>query len=155
MFAGLITVLLCVISFHKGMTKAIGDLVAWIVALLVIALIAVIYVSAKGEEVKFTVAGVIILLLVGMIYGLIHFVFKTIKMIAKLPVFCLLDHLLGLAVGLAESIILLWAVYLIGAVGLLGSVGEMVYQDTANSQILSFLSRYNYLAEVVLNVIAG
>lgn len=145
----LVTLLLCIQGYKKGMTKVLSNLVAWIVALLVICLIVVIYVSFKIKDVKVSAVSIIILLLTGFIYGIIHFVFKSIRMIARLPMLRLLDQLLGLVVGLAEGVILIWAVYILKEAGLLGNFGVIIDQDMANSQLLSLLYHYNYLVKLI------
>ena len=153
--AGVITLLLCIICFREGMTKVLGGLIAWIVAILVITLIVIIYLGFKSENIKLSVVTIIALILVGFIYGIIHFVVKSIRMIAKLPVLHLLDQLLGLAVGVAEGIILVWVLYIVNEAGLLGSFGEIISRDMANSQILSLLYDYNYLLKLIHMIKVG
>ncbi|MBQ9990847.1 MAG: CvpA family protein [Lachnospiraceae bacterium] len=150
--AGFVTLLLCILCFREGMTKVLGSLIAWIVAILVITLLVIIYLGFKNENIKLTVVMIIALVLVGFIYGIIHFVVRSIRMIAKLPVFRLLDQLLGLAVGVAEGIILIWLLFVINEAGLLGEFGEIISRDTASSQILSTLYEYNYLVKLILMV---
>ncbi|MCI5585476.1 MAG: CvpA family protein [Lachnospiraceae bacterium] len=145
----LILILFCLRGCHRGMTKEISGLIAWAVTLFVISLIIMLYSSLKTSETRNTIYSIIILVLIGFIYGVVRFILKSAKFISKLPVFHLLDQLLGVAVGLGEGILIIWLLYVLNGAGLFGSFGSIIYQDTANSVILSLLYEYNYLAKVI------
>ena len=135
---------------RKGMSKEITGLVAWAVTLFVISLIIMLYSSLRDNETRNTIYSIIILILIGLIYGIVHLLLKSIKAISKLPVFHLLDQILGLVVGLAEGIVIVWLLYVLCEAGLFGDFAGMIHQDTANSLVLSWLYKYNYLAKWIV-----
>lgn len=146
---GAITFLLCVTGYRKGMTKVISSLLGWIVAILVITLLGVIYLSIKSENIKLSVVMVTALILISMIYGVVNFLVKLVRLIAKLPVLHFFDRLLGILVGIAEGIVFTWIIYLVNGAGLLGEFGQIILQDTEKSQLLSWLYEYNYLLRLM------
>ncbi|MGN0305642.1 MAG: CvpA family protein [Lachnospiraceae bacterium] len=144
-----ILVICAVRGCRKGMTKEITGLVAWAVTLLVISLIIMLYSSLRDNETGNTIYSIVILILIGLIYGVVRLLLKSVKAISKLPIFHLLDQLLGIVVGLGEGILIVWLLYVLSRAGLLGSLGEIIDQDTANSLVLSWMYKYNYLAKLV------
>lgn len=132
------------------MTKEITGLVAWAVTLFVISLIIMLYSSLRDNETRNTIYSIVILILIGLIYGVVRLLLKSVKAISKLPIFHLLDQLLGIVVGLGEGILIVWLLYVLSQAGLLGSLGEIIDQDTANSLVLSWLYKYNYLAKWIV-----
>ncbi len=149
----LILVFLIMISalvhgFKRGMTKEIASLIAWAVTLFVMSLVIMLYTSFHTNENKNMIFTIIILVIVASVYSVIRFFFKPVKIIAKLPVFRFLDQLLGIFVGLAEGFLIVWLIYILNESGILGQFGEMIRTDTARSEILSFIYKYNYLVKI-------
>jgi len=145
----LLLVSFCLRGYRRGMTKEISGLIAWAVTLFVISLIIMLYSSLRTNETRNTIYSVIILVLIGFVYGIVRFVLKSVKLLSKLPVFHLLDRILGLAVGLGEGVLIVWLVYVLAGAGFFGGLGSVIYQDTANSTILFWLYKYNYLAKII------
>lgn len=149
----LILVITILHGFRKGMTKEIAGLVAWIVTLFVMSMILMIYSRFRAEETGSAVASIILLLIVGLIYGVVRIFFKSVHAISKLPIFHFLDQMLGGVIGFGEGILIIWLLYILNAGGLLGSFGEILMRDTMENGLLTMLYEYNYLVRLVAGIL--
>ena len=143
-----IIVLSAVHGFRKGMTKEVTNLISWTVTLFVMSLIIMLYTSLKSDEVGNSIYSIIILVAVILIYGVVKIFLKSAKILSGLPIFKTVDRLLGIIVGIAEGFLLVWLLYVINEGGALGEFGEMMRTDTARSEILSYIYKYNYLIRI-------
>lgn len=143
-----IFILSLVHGFKKGFTKEISALISWVVTLFVMSLVIMLYSSFRSSSGKNMVFTIIFLVIIAVVYSIIRFVFKPAKVIAKLPLFRFLDQLLGIVIGAAEGLVIVWLLYVLNESGLLGGLGEMIRTDTAKSQILSMIYEYNYLIKI-------
>ena len=144
----LIIILTAVHGFKKGMTKEVSGLISWTVTLFVMSLIIMLYTSFHANESKNAVFTIIILAAVVIVYFIIKMFLKPMKLVAKLPVFKLLDQVLGGFIGIVEGFMIVWLMYVLNEGGILGEFGEMITADTARSQILSLIYEYNYLITI-------
>ena len=141
----LIIILTAVHGFKKGMAKEVSGLISWAVTLFVMSLVIMLYTSFHANESKNTVFTIIILAAVVIVYSIIKMFLGPVKLVAKLPVFKLLDQILGGFIGIAEGFLIVWLMYVLNEGGIFGEFGEMIIADTAKSQILSLIYEYNYL----------
>ena len=148
LIVAVIIILAMIHGFKKGFTKEISALISWAVTLFVMSLVIMLYSSFHASQGKNMVITIAILVVTGAVYSIIKFVFKPAKVIAKLPLFRFLDQVLGLFVGIAEGFVLVWLLYVINESGMLGSLGDIIRNDTANSEILSIIYEYNYLIRI-------
>ena len=144
----LIIILAAVHGFKKGITKEISGLISWAVTLFVMSLIIMLYTSFNANESKNMVYTIIILIVVAVVYSVIRLFMKPVKLVAKLPLFRLLDQLFGFVVGIAEGFLIVWLMYVLNESGIFGQFGEMINADTARSEILSLIYEYNYLIKI-------
>mgnify|MGYP003309156691 CR=1 FL=1 len=144
----LIIILTAVHGFKKGMTKEVSGLISWTVTLFVMSLVIMLYTSFHANESKNAVFTIIILAAVVIVYFIIKMFLKPMKLVAKLPVFKLLDQMLGGFIGIVEGFMIVWLMYVLNEGGILGEFGEMITADTARSQILSLIYEYNYLITI-------
>ena len=106
-------VLLCNIvdCYKKGMVRAIISFVSLIVLCIVVALIGNGLQSyLKGE----TITVIIMLLLLGLViiaHSLLGVLFAPAKLVTKLPIVKSLDKVLGIVIGVLETVIILWTIY--------------------------------------------
>jgi uncharacterized membrane protein required for colicin V production len=144
----LIIIVKAIRGFQKGMTREISSLIAWTVTLFVMSIVLMFYSSLHANEAGNTIYSLIILVVVGLVYGVVRLFLKSAKLIAKLPVFHFLDQVLGFVVGLGEGMLIVWLLYVLNEGGLFGSFSEMISNDTASNAILSLIYEYNYLAKL-------
>lgn len=147
---GFIILMLAMVSrgFKKGMVKEITGLISLAVTLFVVSLIIMLYTSFHAEETENMLVTVIILVVVSLIYSLVKIFLKSAKLLSKLPVIKLLDRFLGLFVGAAKGMIILWIIYILNEGNLFGPLTEQIVKDTMNSDILMKIYEYNYLMKL-------
>ena len=143
-----IIILAMIHGFKKGFTKEISSLISWAVTLFVMSLVIMLYTSFSADEGKNMILTIVMLVITAMVYSIVKFVFKPAKIIAKLPLFRILDQLLGLVIGVAEGFVLVWLMYVLNESGMLGGFGDMIRADTAKNEILSLVYEYNYLIKI-------
>lgn len=147
---GFIILMLAMVSrgFKKGMVKEITGLISLAVTLFVVSLIIMLYTSFHAEETENMIVTVIILVVVSLIYSLVKIFLKSAKLLSKLPMIKLLDRFLGLFVGAAKGMIILWIIYILNEGNLFGPLTEQIVKDTMNSDILMKIYEYNYLMKL-------
>ena len=147
---GFIILMLVMVSrgFKKGMVKEITGLISLAVTLFVVSLIIMLYTSFHAEETENMLVTVIILVVVSLIYSLVKVFLKSAKLLSKLPVIKLLDRFLGIFVGAAKGMIILWIIYILNEGNLFGPLTEQIVKDTMNSDILMKIYEYNYLMKL-------
>lgn len=143
-----IIVLTAIHGSKKGLTRELTNLISWGVTLFVMSLIIMLYTSLNASETRNSIYSIIILLAVMFIYSFIKIFLKSAKIISKLPIFNLLDKILGFFAGIVEGLLLVWLLYVLNEGGVFGEIGELIRIDTAKSEILSIIYEYNYLIKI-------
>lgn len=144
----LLVLLICNVvgGYQKGMVKSIISLVSLVALCVVAALITVGLQSYNKGEIINVVIAVLLLCLLGIVQHLLNMVFFSAKMISKLPVVHSLDKLLGIVVGILETVFLLWTVYAFIQILDLGIIEKLIVDATAESKILTWFYEHNRLA---------
>lgn len=139
-------------GYKKGMVREIISLVSLIVVSAVVVLLAAGITSyTKGKMVNVVIAFVM-LAVISIVHHLLGLVFFSAKAIAKLPVVHWLDKLLGIVVGILETVLLLWTVYTFSMLMDLGMIGEMIMEYTRGSSLLVWFYEHNYLAHFIQDI---
>ena len=90
-------------GFRKGLVQEIISLLAMVVAGVCVVRIIGAIGSYMAEEISAVVEMIVILFAVCAVYRLVHVLFTSLELIAKLPVIKGLDKLMGAAIGLIEA----------------------------------------------------
>jgi len=141
-------VLLCNIvdCYKKGMVRSIISFVSLIVLCIVVALIGNGLQSYFDGEILNVVIMVLLLCIVGIVNHLLGVLFFPAKLITKLPLVKSLDKLLGIVVGILETILILWTIYTLIMILNMGMIGQQLLEYTQGSPILLWFYENNYLA---------
>lgn len=141
-------VLLCNIvdCYKKGMIKSIISFVSLIVLCIVVALIGNGLQSYLDGEIINVVIMVLLLCILGIVHHLLGVLFVPAKLIAKLPIVKFLDKILGIVVGILETVLILWTIYTFIMILDMGMIGQQLLEYTQNSPILLWFYQNNYLA---------
>lgn len=147
----LLILLICnvVEGYKKGMVRSIISLVSLIALCIVAVLIGNGLKSYTDGEMVNVVIMVLLLCLLGIVQHLLNVVFFSAKAISKLPVIHSLDKILGIVVGVLETVLLLWTVYTFIMNLDLGMIENMVMEYTRDSNILTWFYEHNELAHWV------
>lgn len=95
-------------GFHKGFAREISGFVSLIAAMFVILLIAGVTQGFRTANASNLAVGLILFVVFGAIYKIIHLFVTSMNFIAGLPVISWLDSALGLVVGLLEGFAILY-----------------------------------------------
>lgn len=133
-------------GFKRGMVKEIISFISLIVLCVVVVLIGAGLQSYLEKEYVGVAAAVLLLAVLGIAHHLLGVVFFSAKMIVKLPIVHWVDKLLGMAVGVLETVLILWTIYAFIMSFGLGMIGQQILAYTQENAVLSWLYRYNYLA---------
>ena len=140
----LLTLLLLIQGFKKGMAKEVSGLVALIAGLFVLAVGLMIYTSFLAGRIVHTVFAVILLIVFGIVYGIVRLVLRSAKAVSRLPILNFLDSVMGSVVGVGESLIMVWIVFLLCENNLLGAATEYIRSDISQNTFLTLVYDYNF-----------
>ena len=136
---------LCLVylGFEKGMAKQISGFVALTVTLCVMALCIMLFSSFQRGESKNVFFTIILLVILGSIYGVVKLLLKSLRAITHLPGVGFFDRMLGMVIGLGKVLLFVWVFFLLMENGWLSAIEGHVRGDIANSSILTMLYKYN------------
>ena len=128
-------VLICMVmdGYKKGMVKSLISLISLLITCVVL----------------FLIGTILLLAAIGLVHHLLNIVFFSAKMIVKLPIVHSLDKLLGIVVGMLETVLIVWTIYAFNIFRDLGTLGQVIVDYTRDSRILTCLYENNYLAYLV------
>lgn len=144
-------ILVCMVmdGYKKGMVKSLISLISLLITCVVLFLIG----NALGSYFDGRFFNLIITLLllgaIGVVHHLLNVVFFSAKMISKLPIVHSLDKLLGIVVGILETVLIIWTIYAFNIFRDLGTLGQVIVDSTRDSKILTYLYQNNYLAYLI------
>lgn len=151
-----LVVMLCAMvdGYKKGMVKEIISFVSLVFSCIVVLLVAGAVHSYHDGKIFNVIIMVVLLCLIGLVRHLLGVIFFSAKAISKLPIVHWLDKLLGIVVGILETILILWTIYTFVMLMDLGMIGQQILDYTENSAILTWLYQHNYLAYFVEQISA-
>lgn len=140
--------LLCKVvdGYKKGMVKEIISFVSLVILCVVLTLIANGVNSYFDGEYAKLVMVVVLLVVLGLVHHLLGVLFFSAKMIVKLPIVHWLDKVLGIVVGILETVLIIWTIYIFIMLMDLGAIGQQILIYTEESEILLWFYQHNYLA---------
>ena len=134
----------------KGIAKEIASLVSVVLSLLGLALIIRIIGSYTADNVSGIVQAVIFLVVLAFLAQIFRLLFASIKVITKIPIIHGLDSFVGMLVGIAEGVLMVWALFIvIEKYDIAGYSAEWLTQ-IANDEILSYFYMKNPFARFFL-----
>lgn len=141
---GIALLLIGIVSgFKTGLAKGIANLVALIITLLTLALIIMLLESFKAGETRNTIYTLVIMSILGSVYGTVRFVLRSMKSVSKLPLIRFFDGLMGIIIGEAWMFILYMAFLTLGVRGYLGNFSNIIINDVETNLFLTILCKYN------------
>lgn len=144
--AGILLLCNIVDCYKKGMVRSIISFISLIVLCVVVALVGSGVQSYFDGEILNVVIMVLLLCVVGIAHHLLGVLFFPAKVITKLPIVKSLDKILGIVVGVLETVLILWTVYTFIMILNLGMIGQLLLEYTQESPILLWFYENNYLA---------
>lgn len=133
-------------GFKRGLVKEVIMLVTLFIICTMIALIANGLQSFSQGQTFHAIVMIFFLMFLGAVQFLLKPIFFSAKIVVNLPIVSWLDHLLGLLLGLVESILLLWTLYFFVMIMDMGAISEQILEWTRENALLRWFFENNYLA---------
>lgn len=129
-----------------GLVDEAGRLLSLVITLFVLSLAILLYTSVKANDTRNIVLSVAMIIITGIVVRLVRMVVKSLSAIAHLPVISMLNSLLGIVIGIAEAVVILWILYVVIDNFDLGEFGLQITNWTKQSEILQKLYDMNQIA---------
>lgn len=128
-------------GYRRGLTKVLSKVIALIVAFITLALILVLTEKKWSYEANTIIFIVLMLCILGAVYGVVRMILKGMKAMSNLPLIGLCDKLLGGVAGMA-CFLLVYIVFLaLGILNMLGGLSPHIIDDVYASNILQHIVR--------------
>lgn len=144
-------ILLCMVvdGYKKGMVRALISLISLLITCVVLFLLGNALSSYFDGRFFNVIITLLLLAAIGLVHHLLNVVFFSAKVISKLPIVHSLDKLLGIVVGILETVLIVWTIYAFDIFRDLGTLGQVIVDYTRDSKILTCLYENNYLAYLI------
>lgn len=147
--------ILAVVLAHSGYKKGAVKSVVSLISLLIAGIVGVIVTYGVRNYISHNVIGVavvvILLLVVGVITKVLNVIFFSAKVISALPVVGLINHLLGIVLGIVEAVVFYWVLCVVLCYIPMGEATDFILKQISTSAFLSDLYNLNPLF-YVLNI---
>lgn len=130
-------------GMETGLVDELGKLLSLVISLFVLSVGILLYTSVKESDTKNIVLSIVILILTGLAAKLVNLVIKSLSAIAHLPIINILNGLLGILIGAAEVVVLLWIVYVVIANFDTGEFGRLMMEWTFQNELLTKVYEIN------------
>ena len=144
-------ILLCMVvdGYKKGRVRALISLISLLITCVVLFLLGNALSSYFDGRFFNVIITLLLLAAIGLVHHLLNVVFFSAKVISKLPIVHSLDKLLGIVVGILETVLIVWTIYAFNIFRDLGTLGQVIVDYTRDSKILTCLYENNYLAYLI------
>lgn len=144
-------ILLCMVKdgYKKGMVRSLISLISLLITCVVLFLLGNALSSYFDGRFFNVIITLLLLAAIGLVHHLLNVVFFSAKVISKLPIVHSLDKLLGIVVGILETVLIVWTIYAFNIFRDLGTLGQVIVDYTRDSKILTCLYENNYLAYLI------
>ena len=144
-------ILLCMVEdgYKKGMVRSLISLISLLITCVILFLLGNALSSYFDGRFFNVIITLLLLAAIGLVHHLLNVVFFSAKVISKLPIVHSLDKLLGIVVGILETVLIVWTIYAFNIFRDLGTLGQVIVDYTRDSKILTCLYENNYLAYLI------
>ena len=87
------------------------------------------------------------------LWTLLRAILLAVDIVAKLPILHGINQLAGGILGLAESVVLIWIVFLLAGILCNGELGQQLFSLIRENQLLSLLYNWNLIMNVIFGLI--
>ncbi len=153
----IILIFICrmVTGYQKGMVKELQGFFSFLFSSASIVLICKAISSYLHSETVNLIIAVLLLIILGICFKLLKLVFFSAKTIAKLPVIHFADKILGIVIGAAEVVVMLWAFFLVVSIFTGGIFARMMAAYINDSKLLMYLYNNNLLERIFEQISAS
>lgn len=140
------------VDMKRGIVRSALALINTLFATLVIGMLCVAVNAYHAENYVAIAISIGIIVVLSIVYSIIKLIFFPAKVVSKLPIVSSVDKLLGLIIGLVETLVTFWALCYVLMFVDLGVLNEQLLRMIGESRILTFLYEYNLLGVLLENI---
>lgn len=129
------------LGWKKGFAKTFAGFISLLATMFMLGIFLRIYYTYTNGQVLDTVMAVVVLVVLGAVYGILRLILKSVKAIANLPIIAIIDRLLGIVLGVIVVVALYHIVLVASSLGYLGNIGTFILADVANNEWLKILAQ--------------
>lgn len=140
-------------GWKRGLLESVVRIVSCILGILVVIVIAKGIGSFSQKRYVQVIMALLLLVLIQVIHKIVKFLADTFRLVRAIPVGRLADKLAGALLGLAESVLVIWILFLlIGVTDLMG-LNDWIMEQVGQSRFLMLIYYNNYMIELLKKVL--
>jgi len=132
-------------GYKRGMVREVISFITLIVMSILVVLLSFALKSYMQKEIIGVIMAFLLLGILGIAHHFLGIFFFSAKMLSKLPVIHWIDKLLGFAIGMLGTVLIVWTIYAFVRIYGLGMIGQMILAYTEESPFLVWLFQNNLL----------
>lgn len=140
-------------GWKRGFLEGVIRIISCILGIVVLVIIAKGIGSFLQGSILSVFIAILLLIVIRLIHKFIKFLIDTFKLVRAIPMGKFADKLAGAALGVVETVFVIWLVYLlIGSFDLFG-LHQWVLAQTAKSKFLTIIYSSNYLVALLKQIL--
>ncbi len=140
-------------GWKRGLLESVIRIISCILGILVVVVVAKGIGSFMQKRYMQVIMALALLVLIQVIHKVVRFLTETFKLVRAIPVGKLADKLAGAVLGLAESVFVIWLVFLLVGVFDVMDLNKWVTAQVEQSRFLTLIYYSNYLIELLKKVL--
>ena len=136
-------------GYKRGMVEEVNTVLALVLALAAIAMFVVAAQGYMEHETLRTILGIVCMTVAILVYKIADFILSSLKLISSVPVLRGVNKLLGFGVGVLESVLLIWAIFIVIVAFEFGGISNYILTQMRENALLTWLFKNNYLADMM------
>ena len=136
-------------GYNRGMVEEVNTVLALVLALAAIAMFVVAAQGYMEHETLRTILGIVCMTVAILVYKIADFILSSLKLISSVPVLRGVNKLLGFGVGVLESVLLIWAIFIVIVAFEFGGISNYILTQMRENALLTWLFKNNYLADMM------
>ena len=140
-------------GWKRGFLESVIRIISCILGILVVVVVAKGIGSFMQKRYMQVIMALALLVLIQVIHKVVRFLTETFKLVRAIPVGKLADKLAGAVLGLAESVFVIWLVFLLVGVFDVMDLNKWVTAQVEQSRFLTLIYYSNYLIELLKKVL--
>lgn len=110
------------------------------------------YVSSISEKISMMIINAISFTAAMIISGIIvRIIIAILDIISRLPVIEGMNKAAGIVVGIAESVLILWVIFIVVMICYKTTIGTICMEQIGDNSVLTFLYKNNLILKIILN----
>lgn len=145
----IVLVVLAVRGYKVGLVAEICNLVSALIASIAILLLAIAIKGVFDQEKIQLVVAIVLIVLLAIVFNLLSLFFGTLKLVSNIPVLNLINKTCGIIIAVAETVVILWAVYCVVDIVDGGIMGTWINNCIEVNPLMATLKDKNLLASLI------